>query len=485
MPKPSNLVFILAESHSQNLLGSAGSQFMKTPNLDRLAMNGTRFSDTYCGSPICVPSRATLATGQYPHQHRYWDNSIPFEGKSDSWMKRVRDSGHHIDAIGKLHFRSSDDDNGFSNEIETMHVAEGMGELIGLLRSLDEEPVRDGLWNLYVNRTGVGDQTHYQDYDRLITKRAVDWLNNNTKKSNKPWVLCIHYVSAHPPFVVPQRLYDLYPLEEIPTPVQFSPEDRPNHPAIQHLRHILGHAETLDEQTMKKITACYFALISHLDEQVGVLLSALDSNGITEKTRVIYTADHGYNYGNQYILGLFNLYQRSVSVPMIMAGPDVPANRVVSQITSHVDLYPTILESLGIISEDKQNKLSGCSLWPAILGSEEKRLGFSEYHAAGSRAGAFMVREDNLKLIYHVGMPSQLFDIVNDPEETTDLAHDTSTVSRLEQKLREIVDPEFADQTAKFDQAQKVASYGGKEAVLKLRQGFSYSPPPGVDWRTA
>ena len=174
-----------------------------------------------------------------------------------------------------------------------------------------------------------------------------------------------------------------------------------------------------------------------------------------------------------FILGLFNLYQRSVSVPMIMAGPDVPTNQVVNQITSHVDLYPTILESLGITSEDTTNNLSGRSLWPAILGSEENRLGFSEYHAAGSRTGAFMIREDNLKLIYHVGMPSQLFDLANDPEETTDLSSDTSTVSRLEQKLREIVDPECADQTAKSDQAQKVSSYGGKEAVLKLRQGDS------------
>ena len=96
-----------------------------------------------------------------------------------------------------------------------------------------------------------------------------------------------------------------------------------------------------------------------------------------------------------------------------------------------------------------------------------------------------MVREDNLKLIYHVGMPSQLFDLANDPEETIDLSSDTTTVSRLEQKLREIVDPEYADKTAKADQAQKISSYGGKEAVLKLRQGFSYSPPPGVDWRKA
>ena len=98
---------------------------------------------------------------------------------------------------------------------------------------------------------------------------------------------------------------------------------------------------------MKKITACYFSLITHLDEQVGELLSAVEKFGLSEKTRIIYTADHGYNYCNQYILGLFNLYQRSVSVPMIMAGPEVPEGHTVTQLSSHVDLYPTIIEGLG------------------------------------------------------------------------------------------------------------------------------------------
>ena len=131
---------------------------------------------------------------------------------------------------------------------------------------------------------------------------------------------------------------DLYPIDEMPPPVQFYPGERPTHPAIEHLRTILGHADRLDEAVMKKITACYFAVITHLDEQLGELLGALKRLDLEETTRVLYTADHGYNCGNQYILGLFNLYQRSVSVPMIMAGPGIPAGRCVRQIASHVDL---------------------------------------------------------------------------------------------------------------------------------------------------
>jgi len=486
MPKPANLVVILAESHSQNLLGCYGDPVVKTPNLDALAARGVRFTNTYCSSPICVPSRASFATGLYPHQNHFWDNSIPYDGSVPSWMGRLKGDGHEVTAIGKLHYRSSDDDNGFSEEVDTMHVADGLGELIGLLRSTGEEPIRDGLWHLYVDRTGVGDKTYYQDYDRRITEKAVRWLEQHSSARGKPWVLCVHYVSAHPPFTVPQRLFDLYPVEDMPTPVQFFPEERPMHPAIEHLRTILGHAEHLDEAIIKKITACYFAIITHLDEQVGELLGALERLGLDDSTRVLYTADHGYNYGNQYILGLFNLYQRSVSVPMIMAGPDVPAGGRVDQIASHVDMYPTFVEAVGERLNDEEHCLPGISLWRAIEGHEVPRLGFAEYHALGSKAGAYMLREGDDKLIYHVGMPPQLFDLSTDSDEVHDRVADGSGLDRaaaLEKKLRVIMDPEEVDAQAKADQLRKAQEYGGKDGIMKLRGGFVYSPPPGIDWR--
>ena len=282
------------------------------------------------------------------------------------------------------------------------------------------------------------------------------------------------------------QMFDLYPIEMMPTPVQFFPDERPMHPAIEHLRAILGHERDLDEAVMKKITACYFAVITHLDEQVGELLGALEQLDLEDSTRVCYTADHGYNCGNQYILGLFNLYQRSVSVPMIVAGPDVPAGKRVNQITSHVDLYPTFLEAVGVKTTESERALPGISLWPAINGSEVSRLGFAEYHALGSKSGAYMLREGRDKLIYHVGMPPQLFDLETDPNETHDRVVDGSGLARaseLEGKLREIVDPEAADALAKTDQLHKAQEYGGKEGILKLRGGFVYSPPPGIDWR--
>ncbi|MFZ2004825.1 MAG: sulfatase-like hydrolase/transferase, partial [Stellaceae bacterium] len=114
---PSNVLFILSDEHSRRVLGCYGHQMIRTPNLDRLAANGIRFTDAYCNSPICVPSRASLATGQYVHDIRFWDNGIPYDGSVPSWHHRLKEAGHECVSIGKLHFRSIDDDNGFTEEV--------------------------------------------------------------------------------------------------------------------------------------------------------------------------------------------------------------------------------------------------------------------------------------------------------------------------------------------------------------------------------
>jgi choline-sulfatase len=173
---------------------------------------------------------------------------------------------------------------------------------------------------------------------------------------------------------------------------------------------------------------------------------------------------------------------------MIIAGPGIPQGRAVSQIASHVDLYPTIVEGVGETLRDPERSLPGTSLWAAINGHEVARTGFAEYHAVGSRSAGFMLRQGNDKLIYHAGMPPQLFDLAADPDETRDCIADRSNLHRaaeLEGVLRTMLDPEDTDRRAKADQLRKAQEYGGKEGILKLRGGFVYSPPPGVDWREA
>lgn len=479
MPDRPNLLFFLSENHARHVAGCYGHAIVRTPNLDRLAARGTVFENAYTASPICCPARASIATGLYPHQTGYWENSTAYDGRVPTWMHHLRDAGHEVTAIGKLHFRRTEDDNGFTEEIMPMHIVGGIGGLLGLLRGSGEEPARAGNWDMYVTDLGAG-ETPYQEYDRKITAHAIAWLMRRRKRSGKPWVLCVNHISAHPPFKVPQRLLDLYPAEHLPLPVASDPAERPQHPAIRHLRRILGQRETLDELTLKRVAAGYFALVTHLDEQIGQVLAAAEDAGLLADTRVVYSSDHGDCFGNHYILGKFNLYERAAGVPLVMAGPGVPAAKRVDDIVSHVDLFPTLLEAFG--EPVPSNGYRGRSLFGALEGRAAPREGFAEYHGLGSLNASYMLREGDWKLVYHVGMPAQLFELRTDPDERHDLIGDAGAAharSRLERKLRAILDPEETDARAKTEQRSKAAEFGGTTAILE-RGGIPYTPPPGT-----
>jgi choline-sulfatase len=485
MTKAANLLFVVSDNHNRQVTGCYGHGIVRTPVLDKLAARGVRFANSYAASALCVPSRAALATGRYVHQTGCWDNAIAYDGSIPSWMHRVREAGIEVAAIGKLHFRCAEDDNGFSEEIMPMHLDEGKGAIRNLLRGYDAEPpCTDGArWKIYAERSGVG-ATHYQDYDRKITERTVEWLRAHAQPgARQPWALYVGYVSPHPPFSVPKRLYDLYPEAQMPLPVRCRPGDRPEHPALRYLRELEGWNDMTDERMLRRVAAGYFGLITHLDEQIGKIMQATESLGLLDNTRVIYTSDHGDLFGAQGTFGKKNLYEGSVGVPLIAAGPGVPAGLSVRQLVSHVDLYPTLLESVGVTPPHADRLLPGTSLFSAIEGREDlRRPVFAEFHAQGSKAGAFMLRQGDHKLVYHVGMPAQFFDLAADPNETRDLAEAGAAggqLAELEKALRKICDPEAVDLRAKADQ-RRMAEYWGGPENLSQAANIVFTPPPGV-----
>ena len=130
----SNVLFILSDEHARRVTGCYDNEIVQTPNIDALAARGTTFDAAYCNSPICVPSRASLATGAYPHRTGYWDNAHPYDGRLPTWHHHLRDAGHEVASIGKLHYRRPEDDAGFSDSQHPIYVPDGQGDIIGLLR---------------------------------------------------------------------------------------------------------------------------------------------------------------------------------------------------------------------------------------------------------------------------------------------------------------------------------------------------------------
>jgi choline-sulfatase len=483
MAQSQNLLFILSDNHNRDLLGCYGDPLIRTPNLDRIAATGVRFTNAYSASPLCCPARAALATGRYPHQTSYWDNAIVYNGRIPSWMHRIRDAGIETVAVGKLHFRSPDDDNGFSEEIVPMHIVEGRGAVRNLLRGYDAEldGKEAGRWQMYLNDSGEG-ETHYQEYDRDITAHATQWLRKK-RRSDGGWALFVSYVSPHPPFRVPKRFLDLYPEDRIPLPPHVAINRKSRHPAAEYQREKFGAPDSTDLRQLKRMIAAYYGLITHMDEQVGILLDCLLACGLGNNTRIIYSSDHGDMRGAHGLLGKGLLYEDSLAVPLIISDPSVSGGYCADQIVSHVDLYPTLLDSFSVPLSGIDEGIRGISLWPAIRGQQSERIGFAEYHANFSRSGSFMLRDGPMKLHYHVGMPPQLFDLASDPHELNDLSsidEGRRTVERLEKLLREICNPEDVDWRAKADQRHLGEQFGGKDQLAKA-PSISFSPPPGVD----
>ena len=472
---PKNMLFIMSDEHRRDAAGCYGHPLVRTPNLDRLAASGTRFTDAYCNSPICVPSRASFATGRYAHQIGFWDNGTPYDGSVPSWGHRLREHGHEAVSIGKLHFRSTDDDNGFDEEIIPLHVVDGIGDVVGLIRD-DMKPRKSAL-NL-ARDAGPGD-SDYQRYDDQITQAAVDWLKRKgASQGGKPWALFVSLVCPHFPLIARPEWYDLYPAESLPMPRHDPAAQR--HPFIEATANIAIYDQGFDDAARRRAIAAYFGMVSFLDDNIGKLMRALEDAGLTGQTRVVYTSDHGDNLGNRGLWGKSNMYEDAAGVPLIMAGPDIPAGTVCREPASLVDGFPTILHCVGAPVTDAG--LPGTSLFDVARGVAPKRTVFSEYHASGSITGAFMIRKGRFKYVYYAGLPPQLFDLDADPLEANDLGMDpgyAGLARQCEAELRAVCDPDEADRQARASQAARIAAFGGREAVL-ARGSFGHSPTPGT-----
>ena len=478
--RPTNLLIIMSDEHNPKVLGCNGHPLIKTPHMDALAARGTRFTVAYTNSPICIPARASFATGRHVHEmDDYWDNGHPYDGRVEGWGHELQRQGHAVTSIGKLHYRNADLPTGFDEQIVPMHVVEGIGDISGCVR----EPlhVRNKCRALS-EQIGPGNST-YLDYDRDITRHTLDWLENEAPNhTEKPWVLFVSFVCPHFPLIAPPEFYEMYPLDQIPQPKGGDGSGYVRHPWAEALRGCQIYDDFFTEETRRIAITSYYGMTSFLDDNIGQVLAKLDAVGLADHTRVIYTSDHGDNLGARGLWGKSNQYEESAGVPMIMAGPDIPEGQVCTTPVSHVDCHQSIFHSTG--AEMAADARTGRSLFEiAEEPDAAERIVLRQYHAVGAVTGAFMLRQGNWKYVHYVGLPPELFDLANDPEEMTDLGQDPAQADRIsafERALRDMLDPEAVDASAKASQRALVEKHGGREAILK-KGGFGATPAPGEE----
>lgn len=469
-----NLLVIMSDEHQARALGCAGHPFVKTPNLDALAARGVRFTNAYTPSPICVPARAAFAAGQPVNKTRLWDNAMPYTGTPKGWGHALQDKGVPVESIGKLHYRDAEDPAGFDVEHIPMQVVGGVGMVWASIRK-EEERVKPKT-RMLGDYIGPG-HSKYTDYDAAVTKRTKDWFAERAASGNEaPWCLYVGLVAPHFPLVVPQEYYDLYPLDSLPEVKLHPSTGYQRHPWVEKQNANMNSEDKFenDEERLRAM-ASYYGLCTWLDHNIGEILTALGDAGFGDNTTIVYTSDHGDNVGARGLWGKSNLYEESVAVPMILAGPDIKAG-VCDTPVSLLDISATIPAHFKAPFDGAGTSLVEIAEAPEDL----ERPILSEYHAAGAVSGAFMLRKGRWKYNHYIGFPSELFDLENDPEELNDLAGNSEfaeTRDMMEQELRKIVDPDAADAMAFEDQAALIAFHGGREAALKLGAPGATPPP--------
>lgn len=473
-----NVLFILSDEHARDISGCYGNAIVRTPNIDTLSARGVTFDAAYCNSPICVPSRASLATGDYVHRTGYWDNAHGYDGRIPSWHHNLRDAGHEVVSIGKLHYRNADDDTGFSHNVHPMYLVNGEGDVLGLLRR-DPRPRKAA--RAMAEKVG-SDWSGYSEFDGKVADATVAWLRDRAARRERPWALFVSFVNPHFPLIAPPEFFELYADAPIPMPDQYDPAERPSHPGIDAYRTFFNYDDYFDPGTLKRALQAYYGMCSFLDFNIGRVLSALADSGQSENTLVIYASDHGESLGNRGLWGKSVLYEDACAVPMILAGPGVAEGQRCTAPVSLVDVYPTVVAAAGGVLDERERLLPGEDLRALAQRPPEDRTAFSEYHAAGSTTAGFMVRRGNWKLIQYVGHAPQLFDLGSDPRETKDLAGRAETAgiqTMLVRELRRIVDPEAANRQAFADQDRRIRELGGVDAI-RAREEIGFTPaPPG------
>lgn len=423
MSKQPNLLFILTDDQGAWAMRCAGNSDIRTPNLDRLAEQGTRFENFFCASPVCSPARASILTGRIPSQHGVHD-----------W---IRSGSLDKNALGE-----HKDHPYFASEDVPIQYLQGMTTYPDLLAQQGYHCALAGKWHLgdsmcpqhgfthwytigrggclYMQADVIEDgQLHFETryITDLITEHALEYLDGFAKEES-PFYLSVHYTAPHDPWDEdqhPTEYVDLY------RDCQFTATpDEPIHP------NQIPTAPTGTGEERKRLLRGYYAAVSAMDAGVGRLLDRLEELGLAENTLVIFTADNGMNMGHHGIWGkgngtfLFNLFDTAVKVPFIARWPGhISANRVTPSMCSHYDIIQTLHELLKLDAPLPEG-LPGRSFAPVLLGGED-----TDNHVVilDEYGNSRMIRNREWKYIHRYPYgPHELYHLANDPGETENLA---------------------------------------------------------------
>lgn len=460
-----NILILMADQLSGVLFPDGPAGFLHTPNLRRLAERSTRFANTYTGSPLCAPGRASFMSGQLPSRTRVYDNAAEFASDIPTYAHHLRRAGYHTCLSGKMHFVGPDQLHGFEKRLTTdIYPAD-----FGWTPDYRKPGERIDWWyhNLgSVTGAGVAEITNQLEYDDEVAHHATRKLYDLARGADdRPWCLTVSFTHPHDPFVARRKYWDLYegiPELEPPRPIPYDQQD----PHSQRLMDACDwRGLEITDDHIRRARQGYFANISYVDDKIGQILDVLEATR-QQDTIILFLSDHGEMLGERGLWFKMNFFEGSARVPLMIAAPGMAPGRV-DQPVSTIDVLPTLCDLAGLPMDEIAPWTDGRSL---ARGAPRGPVPM-EYAAEGSIAPMVALRDGRWKYIACDADPEMLFDLDSDPAERVNLAGDpahAAVLSDLRAQAAQRWDLSAYDAQVRHSQARRWIVY---EA---LRNGAYY-----------
>jgi choline-sulfatase len=369
--RPKNVLLLMSDQHRPHALGVDRNPVARTPNLDALARSAARFDSAYCSNPVCVPSRASLLTGLYTHNHGALNNTIPWPFEKKTIAHHLGRAGYMTALIGKMHFVDAQT-HGFDYHLDFNDWYQYLGpktklyaDELSRANSGSGMPEIDDLWRDFGDpwkgartpddRQGfvavggaskIPEQDHFESF---VARESVRFLKTHSRR--QPFFLISSFLKPHDPFMPAARFAAMYRAEDMQLPDTWGKVDLSTVPReiANSIRHNGPSPELHHEEQAKRRIALYYGNLAQMDDCLGKVLAALRELDLEKDTIVLYTADHGEMLGEHGLWQKFVFYEPSVGVPLIVRAPGITASDTRSNTpVSLVQVLPTLLDLCGV-----------------------------------------------------------------------------------------------------------------------------------------
>ena len=439
-----NILFLFADDYTYNAINSLGNNIIETPNLDRLVRNGTHFTNVFnmggWNGAVCVASRSMIITGKTIWDAKsisdQWSKKENLEAAQQSWGKLLEQKGYHTYMTGKWHVSIN------PNEVfqTVRNVRPGMPrDFFKKENGKGYDRPKEGqadLWRASDSLNG-GFWEGGKHWSEVIKDDALDFLKQ-ADSGEAPFFMYLAFNAPHDPRQSPQSFLDRYPLNTIPLPENWLPE--------YPFKDAIGNPKTLRDEALAPFPRTpyaikthikeYYAIISHLDEQIGKILDSLEASGKADNTYIFFTSDHGLSVGKHGLLGKQSMFDHSIRVPLIITGPAIPRGKSIDHEIYLQDIMATTLELGDVSTPDSIDFKSFLNL---AKGKDKKPL-YPEGIYGAYMNYQRMIRKDNFKLLVYPKINKVLlFDLKNDPHEMNDLSNNPGYFERTKSMFRDLI----------------------------------------------